>query len=185
MHHNPEAEEKFAEPDAATRERRARGNLYALEILFLGFICLVVALAFFEATTYAIVSARTPFVIMVPLLILIVVHARRLWGVRSEFHPAARISEAFSGATPGFNKVLGISVWMVVLVGLITVFGHLAATFVFCTILMRFLEGETWKLTLIAAGGTTLFLYGVFEFVFNIDLYRGLILRYFMGFRDF
>ena len=45
-----------------------------------------------------------PSVIMVPLLILIVVHARRLWGVRSEFHPAARISEAVLGRHAGVQQ---------------------------------------------------------------------------------
>ncbi len=50
---------------------------------------------------------------------------------------------------------------------------------------MRFLAGEKWWLTLVLAGGTTFFIFGVFEYVFNVDLYRGLIVRYYLGFRDF
>ena len=38
---------------------------------------------------------------------------------------------------------------------------------------------------MIVAAGTTLFVFGVFEFIFNIDLYRGLVLRWFLGYRDF
>jgi hypothetical protein len=169
----------------AAREKRARGNLYALEIVFLGFIGVVVVIAFLEALTYSFVSARAPFVIMVPLLLLIAIHALRLWSARTEFSPGARIAEALSGATPGFNKALGFSGWMVVLVVLIAVLGHVAATFVFCVIVMRFLGSETWALTLSVSAGTTLFLFGIFEYAFDIDLYQGLVVRYFLGFRDF
>ena len=38
---------------------------------------------------------------------------------------------------------------------------------------------------LLIAGAVTLMIFGVFEYLFNIDLYRGLIVRYFLGFRDF
>ena len=174
--------------DAAPPKGKAekqRGNLYALEICFLGFIAAIVVWAFFEATTYKIVSSRTPFVIMAPLFVLIVVHGLRLWRVRGDFSPGARIAEAFGGATPSFNKVLGISAWMVLMVLMILVFGHYAGVFVFCVILMRILAGESWMLTLLTAAGTTLFIWIVFEFLFDIDLYRGLIIRYFLGFRDF
>lgn len=174
-----------AETEMADPAQRRQGNLFALEICFLAFIAIITAAAFLEALTYKLVSSRTPFVIMVPLLILILIHARRLWGVRSGFHPRARISEALAGRTVTFNKVLGISGWMVGMVLMILVFGHYAGVFLFCLILMRFLAGETWMLTLLTAAGTTLFIFGVFEFIFDIDLYRGLIIRYFLGFRDF
>lgn len=185
MSRSPEPRQILTPEEAEAQSRRARGNLYALEILFLGFIGIVTLVAFVEALGYRIVSSRTPFVIMVPLFILIAVHARRLWRVRHEFTPGKRISEALSGATPGFNKVVGFSAWIVLFVVLIAFLGHLVATFAFCVILMRFLAGERWGLTLMVAAGTTLFLFTVFEYLFNIQLYQGLILRYFLGFRDF
>ena len=162
-----------------------RGNLYALEICFLAFVGIVVVFAFLEATTYKIVSSRTPFVIMVPLLVLIAIHARRLWGIRAEFHPRNRISAALNGGNGTLNKVVGFSGWLVGLVIIITVLGHYAGILLFCVIMMRFLAAEKWVLTLMVAAGSTLFIYGVFEFVFNIDLYRGLAIRYFLGYRDF
>lgn len=166
-------------------ERARRGNLYALEICFLAFIGIVVVFFFFEAMTYKIVSSRTPFVIMVPLLILIAIHARRLWSARAEFSPQGRISTALRGSNQTFNKVIGFAGWLVALVLIITVFGHYAGIFLFCVIMMHFVAGENWKLTLMVAAGTTLFIFGVFEFLFNIDLYRGLVLRWFLGYRDF
>lgn len=173
------------DPDKDETAQEPRGNLYALEICFLAFVGVVVALAFVEATSYKIVSSRTPFVIMAPLLILIAIHAWRLWSIRAEFHPGMRIYTAIKGGTRNFNKVVGFSGWLVGLVIIITVFGHYAGMFLFCVIMMRFLAGEKWVLTLVVAAGTTLFIYGVFEFIFNIDLYRGLVIRYFLGYRDF
>ncbi|MDU8941803.1 tripartite tricarboxylate transporter TctB family protein [Ovoidimarina sediminis] len=172
-------------PEAAEAAKTRHGNMFALEICFLAFIAVVTVAAFFEALTYKLVSSRTPFVIMVPLLILIAIHARRLWRVREGFDPRARIAKAFGGQVGNFNKVLGISTWMVGMVLMILVLGHYAGVFLFCVILMRMLAGEEWMLTVLTAAGVTLFIWGVFEFIFDISLYRGLIIRYFLGFRDF
>lgn len=183
MTQEPEMRTPSPEDEAERKARRA--DLYALEIVFLGLIGVVVVLAFLEALSYKIVSSRTPFVIMVPLLILIAVHARRLWRVRGEFDVRARFARVSDWKNRRFKSVVGISVWMVVLVLMITIFGHYAGIFLFCVILMRFLAWETWLLTVLVAGLTTFFIYGVFEFVFDVELYRGLIVRYFLGFRDF
>ena len=131
-------------PASRRNRHERRGNLFVLEICFLGLIGVICVLAFFEALTYKLVSSRTPFVIMAPLLILIAIHARRLWGARGEFDISARLSAARSGLTPGFNKVCGISAWMVAMVLMIIVLGHYAGIFLFCVILMRFLAKEAW-----------------------------------------
>jgi len=173
------------EPDVQAAEKEKRGNLYAAEICFLVFIGIIVVWAFLEATTYKIVSSRTPFVIMVPLLVLIAIHATRLWRIREEFSPGRRISGSLRGGNISLNKVVSFSGWMIGMLLVIAVLGHYAGIFLFCVILMRFLEAESWVLTVAVAAGTVLFIFGVFEIAFNIDLYRGLIPRYFMGFRDF
>ncbi len=171
--------------DTGDRERHPRGHLYALEICFLGLVAVIVVFAFVEALSYKLVSSRTPFVIMAPLIVLILIHGLRIWRVRADFRPGARLREALSGKVANLNKVLGISGWMIAMVAMILILGHYAGIFLFCVILMRFLAGEKWWLTLVLAGGTTFFIFGVFEYVFNVDLYRGLIVRYYLGFRDF
>lgn len=179
----PAAPEPGSNAEAERVERR--GNLYALEIVFLGVVGVAVALAFVEATTYALVSSRTPLVIMVPLLVLIAIQARRLSKLREPLDVRARIAGALSGGQAALNKAAGFSAWMIGLVAMITVIGQVAGVFAFCVILMRFLAREAWGLTLIVAALTTLFVWGVFEWAFNVELYRGLILRYFLGYRDF
>ena len=170
---------------AETVDKDKRGNLFALEVCFLAFIGIIVVVAFLEATTYKIVSSRTPFVVMVPLLILIVIHAMRLWRARSAFDTRRHIITALAGKNAIINKVLVFSGWMIGMVTIITLMGHYAGVFAFCLILMRFFGAESWKLTLFVSAGTVLFLFSVFEIAFNIDLYRGLIPRWFMGYRDF
>lgn len=181
-------EPDIAEPaiDPAEQERiDRRGNLFALEVCFLAVVFVIVVLAFIEALSYKIVSSRTPFVIMVPLLVLIVIHARRLSKVREDLGVKARLATALRGGNAHMNKVLGFSLWISALVAIIAAFGHLAGIFLFCIILVRFVASESWKIAIWTAVGTTLFIGLTFEFLFNIELYRGLILRYFLGYRDF
>ncbi len=161
-----------------------RGNLLTLEAVFLSVVAAVTVVAFVQALGYQLVSSRTPLVIMAPLMILIVIHARRLLRLRESLGVRDRIAVALRGRNETLNKAAGFSGWMVALVVAITVLGHYVAIFGFCLILML-RAGERWLLSLIVAAGATLFIWGVFEVAFNIDLYRGLIVRYFLGYRDF
>lgn len=172
------------DPEQPDEEER-RGNLFALEVAFLAIVAIVTAIAFLEALSYQIVSSRTPFVIMAPLAVLVVIHGIRLWRVRAPFSPRRRIGKALSGRLPSFNAVVAISGWMLGLVAMIWVFGHYAAIFLFCYFLMGLLAGERMALTLAVSAATTALIFVVFEWAFDIELYRGLIVRYFLGFRDF
>jgi hypothetical protein len=160
-------------------------NMLTLEICFLGLIAAVVLWAFVEALGYALVSSRTPFVIMVPLFVLIVIHARRLFKVRGQADFGHSLRRALAGGVPHLNKVVSLSLGMLALLALITVFGHYAGILAFAFFLMYRSAGEKLVLAAMVAVGTTLAIYVVFELIFDIDLYRGLVLRYFAGFRDF
>ncbi|MHA6344362.1 hypothetical protein [Roseivivax sp. CAU 1761] len=156
-----------------------------LEIVFLGFIGLVVLVAFVQALGYELVSSRTPFVIMVPLFVLILVQARRLWGDRDRAAFGERMARVLGGRNVTLNKVLGFSGWMLGLLAAVMAIGHFAAIFGFCVVLMRGLARESWKLTLLVSVATLVAIFLIFEIGFNVELYRGLLIRYFMGYRDF
>jgi fatty acid desaturase len=162
-----------------------RANMLTLEICFLAVIGLMVVAAFLEALSYKIVSARTPFVIMVPLILLIVVQARRLFVVRHDADFNHRLKMAVTGRMPDLNKVVAKSGWMAGLLVAVVVLGHIAAIAIYSFVLMRLVAKENLKLALIVTVATTLFIYVLFEIGFNVELYRGLIVRYFLGFRDF
>lgn len=174
--------------DSGTDEAFERGrerDKFALEVVFLGVIALVVIAAFLEATTYALVSSRTPFVIMVPLLGLIALQAVRMSRSPHRGHIRARLSRTWSGQNLYFNKVLSITVLCVLLLGTIAIGGHYPAIALFIFYLTRVLAKESARLSLIVAVVCTALIYLLFEIGFDIELYRGLIVRYFQGYRVF
>jgi hypothetical protein len=158
---------------------------FALEVCFLLVVCLVVVAAFFEALTYQLVSSRTPFVIMVPLLLLIGLQARRLYAVRQRFRWVEAIRKVVRGRAPMFRKIAVLNLWFVLLLALIQVAGHYAAIAFFLFMLIWYVAKERWVTALVVAAVATLTIYVLFEEFFNIDLYRGLIYRYFAGYRIF
>ncbi len=178
------SQDEDAGTDDAFERGRARDR-FALEVVFLAVVAAVVVAAFIEATGYALVSSRTPFVIMVPLFGLIVLQAVRL--VRSEHrgHVVARLSRVWSGQNFYFNKVLGIVILCAVLLVTILLFGHFPAIALFIFVLTRVLARENLKLSLIVAAVCTGLIYLLFEIGFDIELYRGMIVRYFQGYRVF
>ncbi len=160
-------------------------NMLTLEIVFLGIVGLVVLAAFLEALSYELVSSRTPFVIMAPLFLLILIHGFRLWRVRREVDMARRLRLALAGRTAQFNKVAAMSGWMAALIAVIAALGHYAGIFLFGVWLMAVLAKERLWFALAVVGVTTALIYGIFEIGFNVELYRGLLWRWYAGYRDF
>lgn len=177
------ADAEAAEQDARSKNHLA--NMLTLEICFLALVGLVIVAAFFEALTYKLVSSRTPLVIMVPLFGLILFHGIRLWGVRQQANLGQRLRLAITGGVPWLNKVVILSLSLFVLIFLITTVGHFVALAVYMFGLMWYLAGERLWLASLVALGTTAALYVLFEIGFDVEMYQGLIYRWFAGYRDF
>lgn len=160
-------------------------DIFAIELCFLGVVGLIVIAAFIEALSYKLVSSRTPFVIMVPLLLLIGLQARRLLVVRQRFQWVEAIRKVFRGRAPMFRKIAILNGWFVLLLALIQIAGHYAAIAFFMFMLIWYVAKERWLTALIVSAAITLAIVVVFEHLFNIELYRGLIFRYFAGYRVF
>ena len=162
-----------------------QSDLFAIEVFFLGIVGLVVVAAFIEALSYKLVSSRTPFVIMVPLLILIGVHARRLMVARHKYQWVEAVQKVLQGRAPYFRKIVVLNLWFALLLALIQVAGHFAAIAFFMFMLTWYLAKERWVAALVLTAVMTLLIYLVFEQFFNIELFRGMIYRYFAGYRVF
>jgi hypothetical protein len=179
--------EQHEAPKGSLEEARQEShvaNLLTLEICFLAVVGLVVVAAFFEALTYQLVSSRTPFVIMAPLFLLIVIHAKRLYSVRDRANLGERLGNALRGKVAHLNAVVAMGGWMTGLLALIVALGHYIGLLVFCFALM--IKGdETRRLSATIAIVTTGLIFLVFEYGFDVELYRGLLFRYFAGYRDF
>lgn len=174
-----------AEPAEAPQKSFTVGDLFSLEVIFLCFVGGLVILAFVEATTYKLVSSRTPFVIMVPLMILIVVQMLRVASGEHGQGIRARAGRALRGGNALINAMTGISLWMAAYGIFMLLAGHYVASFAFIALLVRRAAREPLKLALILAACTTAAVFVVFEYGFQIELYRGLIYRWFAGYRVF
>ncbi|KMK65041.1 hypothetical protein [Puniceibacterium sp. IMCC21224] len=178
--------EAAADPGAVLQdETERRKGLITLEICFLAFIGVLVFAAFLEATSYSIVSSRTPFVIMVPLFALIVVQGYRLGKRREDSDFVTQLRRVCGGGHAHFSKVLSMCCWMVALMVLILIFGHLVGIAAFSFALMWWVAKEKFLLAACVAVGTTFALYVLFEIGFDVELYKGMIYRYFAGYRLF
>ncbi len=155
-----------------------------LEFCFVSFIGIVVLSAFVAALNYDFVSARAPLFVMVPLLILI--GAQWLRGLRARAvtgHGLLRIelSKALRGRNRNLNIAVGFVGWMALLLVLIFVIGHYAGITAFMFVLLRLVSKESTRLSVLVTAGVTIVLYLLFEHVFNIELYRGLLLGLLAG----
>ena len=164
---------------------RVKSTSYALEICFLAFVFVVVLAAFIEAFNYKLVSSRTPFVIMTPLLILVVWHGVRLMNPDAWREVKFHAGSAISGRYPLFNKLVGLSLAFVALGMIIYAFGHYIGIFAFMLFLMKVMGKEKLLLALIVSAVATGVIFVLFEKGFNIELYRGLLFRYMAGYRVF
>jgi hypothetical protein len=161
---------------------RSAGARPTLELGFIACVGAVVVAAFVAALGYDFVSARAPLAIMVPLLILIAVQFNRALGAIPSKVFWADIARTARRENRRFNAAVVFIGWMALLLGLIFVVGHYVGIAAFMFFLLRRVSRETMRLSILVTAGTTMALYLLFEQVFNIELYRGLILRLLAGF---
>lgn len=176
------------EPEIPTEDEgktESQNNRFALEVCFLAVLGIIVLGAFLQALSYPLVSARTPFVIMVPLLALIAFQAFRLLQMRGSYHPLATIRNVLAGHVPFVRKLAGLHVWMLGLFVMINLAGHYIALATFIFMLVWREAKERLLLAVVLSLATTAVMFGLFEYGFHIGLYPGLIYRYFAGYRIF
>ncbi len=155
------------------------------ELVFLGIMFAVVLAALITATGYHPVSARAPIVVMTPLLLLIVFLGIRLIKASNRSFVTDFIQKVIKDKESDNVKIIKFCGWMIALCGLIFVTGHYVGSAVFMFILLYFYGKEKLKLSIILTVVATVVLFLIFEEVFSIELYRGLIYRYFMGYDIF
>ena len=81
--------------------------------------------------------------------------------------------------------MLQIIIWTVLLLGLIVIAGHYAGILMFMFLLLKTVSKREATLALAIAASVTLVLFILFEIVFDIELYRGLVYRLIYGYKLF
>jgi hypothetical protein len=156
-----------------------------LDLIFISAVGVLMVAGLVSALTYEFVSARTPIVILIPLLILIGIQFRESLK-NSSFADVTRVvADAFKGKFPEFNGAAGFAGWMVLLLILIFVAGQYAGMALFIFMLLYLVGGETLVLSLSISSMVTLGIYVLFAKVFGIGLYSGLVYQVWNGYSIF
>ena len=156
-------------------------NGITLELYFIVVVGLIVAAAFISALGYEFVSARTPIVIMVPLIILIGVQFVRAKKASRSADVRSALSTVAKGDNKTFNRAAGFIGWMVLLLALIVVGGHYAGIAILMFVLLRLISKEEILFSLALSAGVTVVIFLLFELGFDIELHRGAIFRIWAG----
>lgn len=157
-------------------------NKQTLELCVSIGVGLLVLVAFISSLTYDFVSARAPLVILVPLLLLSFMQIKRAWHGAKETDLMADLGNTLRLKNSNFNGIAGFFGWVVYLSILIYVAGHYAGILIFMFFLMHLVAEEKLSLSLITSVVVTVVIYMLFEHLFNIELYRGLIYRVWAGY---
>ncbi len=171
----------MANKDKATQSR----NLAALDLCFILAIGAVMTGAFISALTYDFVSARTPIVILIPLLIMVAIQIKKSYHAGGFADIAHAFGEMISGKNQEFNGGAGFFGWMVLLLVLIFLVGHYAGMIIFMFMLLHMVAEEKLGLSLIISVSVTATIYLLFEQIFSIALNRGLVYQVWNGYSIF
>ncbi len=157
-------------------------NNTTLELFFVVLIGLAFVAALIAALNYDFVSARTPLVILVPLIILIGAQINRTRKATNAKAIKSSLSRVAAGKDRKFNLVAGMSGWIVMLMLLIFFAGHYVGVATFMYFLLNVISKESKLLSALVSTGVTAILYVLFEIGFNIEMYRGLIYNFLSGY---
>lgn len=164
------------EPGGAPGEGRDKSTL---DLVFITITGILVVGAFITALTYEGSSGIAPLCIMVPLLLLIGWHFRRTLQASRADRVLSEIMSAVRGSNKIVNGALVFIAWMVALVGLIFVAGHYVGIAVFMFVLLRIVSKESMVMSIGVSAGVTLVIFLLFEYAFRIQMYRGVLDRWF------
>jgi len=151
------------------------------ELCFIAVVSLIIVAAFISALGYEFVSARTPLVIMVPLIILTGMQFVRVIKASRGVDVASDLSIVAKGNSKAFNRAAGFVGLMALLLALIVVAGHYAGIAIVMFVLLRLVSKEEMLFSLALTAGVTVVIFLLFELGFDIELHRGAIIRILSG----
>ncbi len=150
---------------------------HRIEKVFSWFLFLLFIFLFVMTWHYGARARLAPLLMLVPGIILTGI---QLWRIHhrpdliKEEGVAEEDEESYEITAP-FDQERWMVGWFVAVTIMIWLAGFLVATPLFLTLYLRFWAKESWLLTLLLAGLSTLFIYLIIEVAFNIILYRGLL----------
>lgn len=155
----------------------ARDNGKAVaEFIFIVALGLITIAALFAALGYDLVSARTPLTILGPMLILIAIQFNRVRKKVTAAELHGEVRRVVSGQRARLRSAFALMFWMFFLLAVIWLVGHYAGMAVFMFVMLRMVARERPLMSIGVTVGVTVAIYVLFAYVFNLELYRGLLI---------
>lgn len=170
-------DEKVDIPPPGTDSVKEDAGKAVAEFIFVVVVGIMSVAALFAAFGYEMVSARTPLTILVPMLILIAVQFNRVRKRVTADQLRGEVRRAFDGQQQRLRGAVALMMWMFLLLAAIWLGGHYAGMAIFLFVMLRFVAREGWPMSIGVTVAVTLAIYVLFAHVFNIELYRGLLLN--------
>jgi len=179
-----DVKENTPEP-SANEKVHAINQTKILEVIFVALLILVLVAAIFEAWTYSFVAARPPLIILGVALLLVIIQARRLRKGIVGVLIGEELKKSLQKKDSVVRKVAAITGCMLALVAAMVVAGQHIAVGLFIFILMYYVSKESFKLSFNVALGTIAVIFLLFEWVLDIELYRGIVYLLLNGYKVF
>lgn len=145
------------------------------DLLFTAILGLLVFYLLIEALDYKFMSKIAPYVVMVPLMLLIIIHIIRLLRQVSWTEFKTFLGQIILFKNEQHRKFMGIIGWTITLMLLIYIAGFYVGATVFLFVLLKLIANERWVISVVLTIVIPLSLYGVFELMLGNRLFRGII----------
>jgi hypothetical protein len=166
--------------EAAGDPQRA-ADLLTIEMLCLAVLGALAAGALWETLAGGHHTTSVALTVLVPLLALVAVQARRTGALSSGLQRCAAVRARWPQGDGFGSFAAGVAVFL----GFLVVAGHYAAVgLLVFTLLRRSGQDGTWRAAGIAVACTAA-IFLLFDRVLGIEMWRGLIVRQAVGFQDF
>jgi hypothetical protein len=148
--------------------------------LFFCLFLIVLLVVFFVATLgYKPVTRRAPLIVMIPLAIMLVgqlaVLVNKIKKTRAKTVENSLLPKIDAEK---LRKAVQLLLWMMFLLLMIYIAGHVAGILLFLILFLRFASHERWLLSISLGLGVTVALYVLFEVILRIALSPGVIYKY-------
>ncbi len=157
-------------------DNRKEKSVLQADLWFCLFLLALLTMFFIAAGGYKPVTRRAPFLVMIPLaamllgqLVLILKNLHRVNISQQEQSGLLQINRQ------AVRRASQILLWLVLLLGMIYVGGHLAGIALFLFLFLRLVCKDPWRTAIYVSVGSVAALYILFERVLMIPLYSGII----------
>ena len=152
-----------------------KGSIVWNELIFSSLLLIITIVLIVATKNYKPQSSRVPLFILYPLAAMLL---GQIIFFISKIRREKRVIE-FNTGSDAFRKMSVLLISLVAFLILIYLTGHIVGIAIFLIIFLKFVSKQKWLLTIISGIAVPVFLYVVFQVIFHMSFYPGILARYF------